>query len=150
MIEEAKKKGKIKGIKILAHLFLTHLLFVDDVILFGFGSLEEWRAFKDILDTFCEASGMSININKSNFLHNDLGEDILRSINGHLLYRFDSLTKDFVYLGCYLKPSGYLIKDWFWLITKFEKRISHWTNQMLSIGGRLVLIQSVLSSIPVY
>ena len=77
MIEEAKRKGKIKGIKISARLFLTHLLFVDDVILFGFGSLEEWRAFKDILDTFCEASGMSININKSSFLHNDLGEDIL-------------------------------------------------------------------------
>ena len=77
LIEEAKRQGKIKGIKISARLSLTHLLFVDDVILFGFGSLEEWRAFKNILDIFCEASGMSININKSSFLHNDLDEDIL-------------------------------------------------------------------------
>ena len=93
---------------------------------------------------------MSININKSSFLHNDLGEDILRNINGHLPYRFDSLTKGFVYLGCYLKPSGYQIKDWYCIVTKFEKRISHWTNRLLFIGGHLVLIRSVLSSIPVY
>ena len=52
LIEEAKRQGKIKGIKISARLSLTHLLFVDDVILFCFGSLEEWRAFKDILDFF--------------------------------------------------------------------------------------------------
>ena len=83
---------------------------------------------------------MSININKSGFLHNDLDEDILQNLAGHFPYRLDSLSKGFVYLGCYLKPSGYLIKDWFWLITKFEKKISHWTNRMLSIGGRLVLI----------
>ena len=36
------------------------------------------------------------------------------------------------------------------MVSKFEKRISHWTNRLLSMGGRLVLIQSVLSSIPVY
>ena len=123
---------------------------MDDVILFGFDSLEEWKAFKDILDTFCEASGMSININKSSFLHNNLDEDTLRILAGHFPYKFDSLSNGFVYLGCYLKPSGYLIKDWYWLVSKFEKRVDHWTNRMLSLGGRLVLIRSVLSSIPVY
>ena len=86
---------------------------MDDVILFCFGSLEEWRAFKDILDIFCEASSMSININKSSFLHNDLDEDILQNLAGHFPYRLDSLSKHFVYLGCYLKSSGYLVKDWF-------------------------------------
>ena len=63
MIEEAKRTGKIKGIKVTSKLSLTHLLFVDDVILFGLGSYEEWLAFKGILDIFCEASGMSINVN---------------------------------------------------------------------------------------
>ena len=58
LIEDAKHYGKIKGIKISTHLFLTHLLFVDDVILFGLGTYEEWITFKVILDTFCEAFGM--------------------------------------------------------------------------------------------
>ena len=143
MIKDAKRNGKIKGIKISSRLFLTHLLFVDDVILFGLGSLEEWMAFKVILDTFCEASGMCININKSCFLHNYLDEALLQNISRLLPYRFD-------YLGYFLKPSGYLIKDWYWIVSKFEKRISHWTNRLLSIGGRLVLIRSVLSSIQVF
>ena len=65
LIEDAKRNGRIKGIKISSQLFLTHLLFVDDVILFGLGSFEEWMAFKVILDTFCEASSMRINMEKS-------------------------------------------------------------------------------------
>ena len=40
LIEEAKRTGKIKGIKISSKLSLTHLLFVHDVILFGLGSVE--------------------------------------------------------------------------------------------------------------
>ena len=77
LIEDAKWNGKIKGIKISSHLSLTHLLFVDDVILFGLGSFKEWMAFKVILDTFCEAFGRCINLNKSCFLHNDLDEALL-------------------------------------------------------------------------
>ena len=65
LIEDAKRNGRIKGIKISPQLFLTHLLFVDDVIMFGLGLFEEWMAFKVILDTFCEASGMRINMDKS-------------------------------------------------------------------------------------
>ena len=45
---------------------------------------------------------------------------------------------------------SYMVKDWLWMVSKFEKRISHWTNRFLSMGGHLVLIRSVLSSIPVY
>ena len=111
LIEDAKRNGKIKGINISSRLLLTHLLFVDDVILFGMGSFEEWMAFKFILDTFCEASGMCININKSSFLHNDLDEALLRRISGLLPYKFDLLNKGFDYLGYFLKPSSYLIKD---------------------------------------
>ena len=140
LIEDAKRNGKIKGIKISSHLFLTHLLFVDDVILFGLGTYEEWIAFKVILDTFCEASGMCINLEKSYFLHNDLDAALLGRITGLLPYRFAHLNQGFKYLGYFLKPSGYLVKDWHWLIAKFEKRISHWTNRILSMGGHLVLI----------
>ena len=93
---------------------------------------------------------MCINLEKSCFLHNDLDVALLGRITGLLPFRFAHLNHGFNYLGYYLKPSGYLVKDWFWLIDKFEKRISHWTNRLLSLGGRLVLIRSVLSSIPVY
>ena len=39
---ESKKKGKIKGVKISKKMFITHLVFVDDVLMFGIDSMEEW------------------------------------------------------------------------------------------------------------
>ena len=60
LIDDARDHGLIKGIKISSTLALTHLLFLDDVILLGTGTLSEWMAFDVILSTFCKASGMSI------------------------------------------------------------------------------------------
>ena len=33
---------------------------------------------------------------------------------------------------------------------RFQKRLSGWRSKMLSVGGRLVLINSVLSSLPMF
>ena len=93
---------------------------------------------------------MKINMDKSCFLHYDLDDALLSRISDIMPYCFAHLDLGFTYLGFYLKPSGYLVKDWFWLITKFENRINHWSNRLLSLGGRLVLIRSVLTSLPVY
>ena len=112
MIEEAKRIGKVKGIKISSKLALTHLLFVDDVILFGLGSVEEWLAFKGILEIFCEASGMSINVKKSCFLQKGIDEAILQIIIGILPYRSENFRNGFTYLGYLLKPNCYVVKDW--------------------------------------
>jgi hypothetical protein len=43
----------------------------------------------------------------------------------------------------------YKIEDWLLLLDKYEKRIRHWCNGWLSIGGFLVLIKFVLESQPI-
>ena len=58
LLNDARLKGRIRGIQISANVTLTHLLFVDDVILFGFVTIDEWRDFDILLDTFSVASGM--------------------------------------------------------------------------------------------
>ena len=45
LIKDARYKGHIQGIKISCSLSLNHLLFVDDIILFGVETLEEWKDF---------------------------------------------------------------------------------------------------------
>ena len=52
LIADARDHGLIKGIKISSSLALTHLLFVDDVILLGSGRLSEWIAFDVILISY--------------------------------------------------------------------------------------------------
>ena len=93
---------------------------------------------------------MVINVDNSCFLHCNLDEACLISLAGAIPYRLKPLHSGFTYLGFFLKPLGYWVNDWLWIIQKLEKRISHWTFQYLSLGGRLVLVNSVLSSIPVY
>ena len=95
LIKDAQKNGKITGIKISSQLSFTHLLFVDDVILFGTSTFEEWVAFKVILDTFCTASGMSINMDKSCFLFNNVDEGLLRIISSSLSFKFDHISLGF-------------------------------------------------------
>ena len=116
LINDARVNGLIRGIKISPSLTLTHLLFVDDVILLGTGTLLEWMAFDVILGTFCKASGMCINMEKSVFLFNNVDTDILHDISRFMPYKMDPLSTGFKYLGFFLKPLGYKISDWHWLI----------------------------------
>jgi len=41
-------------------------------------------------------------------------------------------------------------KDWKMIEERIEKRLSGWKGKMLTVGGRLVLINSVLSSLPMF
>ena len=54
------------------------------------------------------------------------------------------------YLGMWLH-NGKLPKElWRSFISRIEARLPRWRGKFLSLGGRLVLLNSVLSSIPIY
>jgi hypothetical protein len=44
----------------------------------------------------------------------------------------------------------YRADDWNWLLAKMEKNIGLWCNRWLSLGGRYILLKSVLESQPIY
>lgn len=54
------------------------------------------------------------------------------------------------YLSYWLKPTCYRITDRKWLADRFYKRISTWEFRCLSLGGRAILSQVVLSQLGVY
>lgn len=52
------------------------------------------------------------------------------------------------YLGC---PIAVKVSRAFdYLIEKFEQKLNHWKSNYLSHAGRLILIKSVLNSLPIY
>lgn len=75
LINQAKSYGTIKGIKFSNTVTLTHTLFVDDVLIFGDGSLLEWLHYKYLINLFCGVSGMTINPRKSSFGFHIINQD---------------------------------------------------------------------------
>ena len=55
----------------------------------------------------------------------------------------------FTYLGLPIKMTSLTREDWQPLIERVEKRLATWKENALS-GGRLILVNSVLSSMPLY
>ena len=68
LISKEKEEHRLEGIKISMVLRISHVLFVDDVLLFGKGTMEEWQVCKDILDIFSNASCMAISETQSIFM----------------------------------------------------------------------------------
>jgi hypothetical protein len=68
IIQERVRDKKIEGVPVARGLNITHLMFVDDVILFGIGCIVEWKAYKEVLDLFCKATRMEFSSQKYSFL----------------------------------------------------------------------------------
>jgi len=47
---------------------ITHLLFADNLLIFGKATSSEASTIKDFLDSYCKWSGQAINIDKSSIL----------------------------------------------------------------------------------
>ena len=60
LIKDAKSVGKLFGVIISPYVVVRHIFFVDDVVLFGLGLVNEWLEFYDILSLLCGASGIAI------------------------------------------------------------------------------------------
>jgi hypothetical protein len=150
MINQEVELGSFQGLKVALDTQISHLLFVDDVLILGADNIDYWKALKVILTNFCDATRLSINLHKSSFIAYNL-DPLLRSfLLAEFKIQIDSLDQGLKYLGFSLKPNCYRIGDWSWIIKKIEKKINNWTFRWLSLGGRLTLETSVLQSIPVY
>ena len=75
--------GRIIGIHLTSNMSITHILFVDDVVLFGHGTYEEWINFRHVIDLFTTASGMAISMEKYYFLINNVSNDVMEQVKVH-------------------------------------------------------------------
>lgn len=150
LIATAKRNGDFSGLKITEQFYLTHLLFVDDILIFMNGSVRDNIALNDILQLFCKATGMVINREKSTRSMAGCTYQESQVAIQHFPFLEINLLEGIKYLGFRLKPDGYKIENWSWLINKIEKRINCWHHRLLSKAGRLLLIKSVLKATPVY
>eukprot|EP00253_Pinus_taeda_P020147 PITA_20147 len=150
LILKAKQSGMLTGLEVAVNLFISHLLFVDDILLFLNGNLPEVKVLKDIINLFLKAIGLQINPRKSHFILEGFTRHEALAITSIFPFETTQMDMPFKYLGFWLKPSSYRKQDWHWLVAKIEQRISHWSFKWLSRAGRLTLVNSVLQAIPVF
>lgn len=137
LIASAKRDGDLCGLKISDDCFLTHLLFVDDVMIFLDGNIRGSRTFSKILTLFSSATGMLANHSKSSIILTRTS--IQESHFAQQLFTFciSPLDHGIKYLGFSIKPVSQKIADWIWLVSKLEKRLNIWSHRYLSRAGNL-------------
>lgn len=148
-LKQESRTGGLKGIRLWgADLIITHQQFVDDLMLFGEASLREVRGFKRVLEGFMSASGMAINNDKSCTFIFNTPEAVKAHLTRVLGFRQGELPTR--YLGIQLDINSMRIKNWQTLVDRIRKQLQNWSFRILNFSSRVVLLKSVLLSIPIY
>ncbi|KAE8696464.1 hypothetical protein F3Y22_tig00110670pilonHSYRG00065 [Hibiscus syriacus] len=149
MLEGAVSKGYIEGIHNVApNTIILHLQFADDTILFLRPDQDGLRNVKRILRCFELGSGLTINFTKSCLVGVGMEEDSVRQLAAVCGCTASRLP--FKYLGIPLGVDPRRVSVWDPVIDKCITKLSRWKSRFLSFVGRIVLINSVLSSLPLY
>ena len=105
------------------NLTITHLLFVDDILLFCNGSIRVGK-LSEILQLFCKATGMILNEQKSTTTTFTLEENITRSLLELFPFINTALDDYLKYLGFKIKPNCYKKEDLNWLLEKLDHTVN--------------------------
>jgi hypothetical protein len=133
LLKKVQTEGSLTGVKVSTVIKILHLIFVDDVLIMKKASLEEWMLIKSLLNLFCCASGIKVNLNKSTFHPSGIQGEALEKLKETFDFNFVELSEGFRYLGYFIKAEKLTFEDWGWLISKFENMTSHWCNRWLSL-----------------
>jgi hypothetical protein len=149
LIHKAQARGLVRGL--IPHIIQNGcccLQYVDDTIFLIQDCLESARNLKFILCLFEHMSGLKINFHKSEFFClgeakdiKDLYADIFTCPIGNLPMK---------YLGVPIDNKKINKSLWCPMMEKIEKRLAGWQGRFLSLGGRLTLLNSCLSNVPLY
>ncbi|XP_057811890.1 uncharacterized protein LOC131026138 [Salvia miltiorrhiza] len=128
---------------------VSHLLFADDCIIFGMSNMNEIDVVKGIIRAYEGVSGQLVNLDKSSISFSG-GVLEVKKVDLSIRLGVNRTGAGSTYLGI---PStiGRSEKENFqMLIDRTRKKTKDWKRIFLSGAGKMILIQSVLQSIPTY
>ncbi|XP_071693604.1 uncharacterized protein [Rutidosis leptorrhynchoides] len=149
LTQRAAENGIFKGINVgRDKIMVSHLQYADDMIFFGDWYRSNLANVMKLLRCFEELSGLKVNFAKTKLI----GVGISSEDSKLMADRFGCSSGDFpiTYLGIPLGIKMSKANSWNPVIEKFRKRLSEWKAKSISFGGRLTLVKSVLSSLPLY
>ena len=150
LLAKAKNDGKIHGASICRGApKVSNLLFTDDSLLFCRATQNEVEVISKVLQTYANASGQCINLEKSSVLFSsntsvNQKRDILRILGVQEVHHFDS------YLGLPTLVGRSKYHTFSYLKDRIWKNMQGWKGKLLSKAGKEILIKAVAQSIPTY
>ena len=128
-------------------LVISHLLYVDDTLIFCKANKDQLKYLSWILMWVEALSGLKINLNKSEII--TIGPvDNVEELASGLGCKAGSFPTS--YLGLPLGAKHRALGVWDSIEERFRNRLASYKIQYISKGGRATLICSTLSSLPIY
>lgn len=129
---------------------INHAQFADDTLLLGGARILTARRFKKDLEIYNQVSGNKINLQKSKiYCWNCPGTELGR-IARALEMECPRNWVSFTYLGVSIFKTTSNSANWNPIIDKLKAKIQKWGADWLTLAGKLVLLKSVLYTIPIY
>lgn len=149
LVARARDSEQFKGV--VQHLVddgLSILQYADDTILFIEDDIKQAKNLKILLCVFEKLSDLKINFHKSELFC--LGKAKARASDYMQIFGCKEGNFPFKYLGIPMNPNRIASKDWGHNEERIQKKLGSWKGKLLSAGGRLVLLNSILSSLPLF
>ncbi|GJV36862.1 RNA-directed DNA polymerase, eukaryota [Tanacetum coccineum] len=140
--------GLFHGVKLRDTVTLSHLFYADDAVFVGQWSQQNISTLTHVLKCFHKASGLKINMCKSKILGIHVNNDNISRAAEDLGCQV--LKLPFSYLGSMVGGRMHRLHSWDDTVDRVRNRLSKWKMKMLSSGGRLTLVKSVLGSMPIF
>jgi hypothetical protein len=148
-LDKAKENGVINGVcPDLVEGGLTHLQYADDTVLFIQYSESDMVNLKFLLFCYEELLGMKINYLKSEVFTVGLSEAESQNVADVFNCKLGKFPMK--YLGLPISDRRLSKAELSEPAEKIEKRLQTWKCGHLSLGGKSILINSSLTSIPMY
>jgi hypothetical protein len=150
-LEWGSASGNIPGIKIAQGVKrLNHSQFADDTILLSGASKVLARRILRVLDIFLIILGGSLNKEKSQIYTWNVSIGTRARITRIMGIAITQDWKSFKYLGLPLCLKALPPEFWHLILQNFREKMEIWGAQWINPAGRVVLIKSVLSVLPMF
>jgi hypothetical protein len=149
LMRNAVDRGRFKPFHVgRGGMPISMLQYADDTLCIGEATVDNLWTLKAILRGFEMVSGLKVNFWKSCLMGVNISNDFLLMASDFLNCRIGGIP--FSYLGLPVGANPHLASTWQPLVDVLKKRLGSWGNKYVSLGGRIVLINAVLSSIPIF
>lgn len=102
---------------------ISHLMFVDDLLLFGEITEKQWLCITQTLQIFCCMLGQEVSIEKSNIIFSN---NVSRRVRPNLVHlsRYHKIISLGKYLGVPLKGESLRNQDFGYVLDQISKKLS--------------------------